>query len=68
MWPIPLSKRVTLMFPSKELLMAFLDQVFTHDFEVSAKKLSITAYFSEEEIILAKVKFHAFITDDNMSS
>jgi hypothetical protein len=63
---MPPSPMITLLFPSKELLLGFLGEVFTHEFEISAKWLSVTAAFPEKEIELARQKYQAFLTEDNL--
>jgi hypothetical protein len=59
------SKRVTLMFPSKELILDFLSQVFTHEFDVNSQWLTVSAHFTDAEIKLAKSKFKASVATDD---
>ena len=59
------SKRVTLKFPSKELILDFLAEVFTHEFDVNSQWLTVSAHFSEDEIKLAKSKYQASVSSDN---
>lgn len=60
------SKRATLMFPSKELLLEFLSEVFTHEFDINSQWLSISAHFKDSEIQLAKSKFQASLATDTL--
>ena len=59
------SKRVTLRFPTKELILDFLTEVFTHEFDVNAQRLTVSSHFSGSEIKLAKSKYQASISSDN---
>ncbi len=53
------------MFPSKELILDFVAEVFTHEFDVNAQRLTISAHFSQAEIKLAKSKYAASVVSDN---
>jgi hypothetical protein len=59
------SKRVTLKFPSKELILEFLAEVFTHEFDVNSERLTVSAHFSLDELKLAKSKYNASVASDN---
>ena len=53
------------MFPSKELILDFLSQVFTHEFDVNSQWLTVSAHFTDAEIKLAKSKFKASVATDD---